>query len=403
MPSFSYRVIDADGKERKGIMSAPAKEYIERKLVSEGLIIVDIDKDELLYDDSLFGRGRLTSDDFAGFTRQFTHFLNSGIGVINSLKLMEEQTDNRKMRYAISYLADQIQAGDSLSVAMNNSDIFPEPLVAVVEVGESKGKLSDYLEKMTMYFEKNAERDAVIKKSIIYPILMAIVVLCSIIGILVYAVPGFLQMLDGIDISLPTSTRIVAGICNLISEKWWLCLAFVILIAVLVIFISRSKTGRVFWSRWRLNYPGSFKRYLLCDCAKFSRIMSTMLYADIPLVRSLELAANQFQDHILFKKGILRVKSLVSAGGSLSNKIEEVGIFPKLLVNMISVGEESGSLKEMFESAAIYYEAEFNDAVRKTAGTVELVLIIILAAILGMVIMALLKPLIILYEAVGSM
>lgn len=402
MPSFSYRVIDADGKERKGNMNAPAKEHIEKRLMSEGLIVVDVDRDEILDDGSLFGRGKLNDSDFATFTRQLSYFLKAGIGVINSLKMMEEQTENKKMRNAISYLIDQISVGDSLSLAMSNSDLFPEPLVAVVEAGENGGRLTDNLDRMTQYFEKCSARKEKIKKSIGYPVFMTAVVLFVILGVLLFVVPVFMGMLETVDIVLPLSARAIIGISTFLRKKFWLILIIVIALAGLVLFGVRSKTGRIFLSRVRINYPGIGNRRILCDCAEFSSLMSAMLYSDVPLARALELSAGMYTKHLLFKKAIVNAKSSVAAGSSLAQSLD-ASVFPKLLINMLSIGEESGSLKELFDNAADYYDEQFEAAVRKSAMVTEIVLVISLALMLGIVVTALLKPLLVLYEAVGSM
>lgn len=403
MPNFSYRVIDSDGKERKGSMNAPGKEQIEKKLTSEGLIIVDVDKEDLLDDGSLFGRGKVDLHDFAMFTRQLSQFLKAGIGVINSLRMMEEQIENSKMKNTVAYLAEQISEGDSLSLSMQNSDIFPESLVAVVESGEDNGRLTEYLENMTVYFEKCEARDNMIKKAICYPFMCMLMVLIATVSVIIFVVPSFMDMLEGLDIRLPLSTRIIVGISTFLGRRWWFFLILVALIVLIYEFIVRSRAGRNFASKMRIKFPGLLKYKLLNDCAKFTRIMSVLLKADIPLIRALEISGNQFIKHVLFKKGIIKVKTEIASGGSLSNSLEKSGVFPKLLVNMLSIGEESGSIIGMFENAAEYYENQFEDAVRKSSAIVEFVLIALMIVVLGAVIMSLLKPLLILFETVGSM
>lgn len=402
MPSFSYKVIDADGKERKGNMNAPAKEHIEKRLMSEGLIIVDVDKEEMLDDGSLFGRGKLDDSDFAAFTRQLSHFLKAGIGVINSLRMMEEQSDNKKMQNAISYLIDQISVGDSLSLAMSNSDLFPEPLIAVVEASENTGRFTDNLDRMTKYFENCASRKDKIRKSIGYPIFMSFVVLFIILGVLLFVVPSFMGMLQDVDIVLPFSAKALIGVSMFLRSKWWLILFIAVVLCGLTVFAVKSKTGRIFLSRFRISYPGIGSRRIMCDCAEFAGLMSAVLYADIPMIKALELAAGEFSNHLLLKKAILNVKGQVASGSSLSQSMN-AEIFPKLMINMLSIGEESGSLKEMFDNAADYYEEQFESAIRKSAMVTEVVLVVSLAVVLGIVVMALLKPLLALYEAVGSM
>jgi len=379
------------------------KKQTDKKHSSEGLIIVDADKEEILDGDTLFGRGKLKDCDFAEYTRQLSRFLGAGIGVINSLKMMEEQIDNKKMKNTISYLTDQISEGNSLALSMAYADVFPEAMISVIESGENTGRLRECLDGLTVYYEKRIHREESIKKAFWYPSFIMVAILAILAGVLVFVVPGFVGMLDGIEINFPFSSRLVFGISDLLRQRWWLLLIIAAVIIVLCIFIFRSKSGRIFKSRFRLNYPGLWNRRIDSDCAEFSRIMSTMLWAGIPIARALELASYSFPEHVLFRKGIMKIKNQLSAGGSLSNHLADAGIFPKLLINMISIGEESGNLKEMFENAAEYYETDFENAARKSSVLNELVMFIILAIILGTVVMALLRPLLILFEAVGSM
>lgn len=403
MPGFTYRVIDSDGRERKGNMNASTEEQAKKRLTAEGLIIVDVDKDEFLDDGSLFGRGKITSFDLSLFCDQLTRFLKSGIGVINSLKMMAEQTDNPKMTRVINYLADYVSEGDTLSSSMDNADVFPDELLAVVEAGEKNGHLMENIEYMSAYYKRKTQKEHLVKKVTLYPALMTVVILIVLLGMFIYVVPGYVTMLSGVDIQLPISTRIMIGISNVLTKKIWILLIVVLLVIVLVQFALRSKMGRIFVSRFRLNFPSVCKKRYLDDCATFARTMTTLLYVDIPIAQALEITANSYTDHIILRRSLLRIKDQISSGGSLSKALEGTGFFPKMLINMISVGEESGKLKEMLENAAEYYESEHENNIKKTVNILEPVLVIVLAVILGTVIMSLLKPLIMLYEAVGSM
>lgn len=403
MPGFVYRVIDSDGKERKGTMNASTREQVEGRLISEGLIIVDVGMEELLDDDSLFGKGKIGSDELGFFCRQFSQFSKAGIGTVNVLRMMAEQTDNKFMRNVVNYLIDRIVEGIPLSKAMIDCDIFPAFFTTVVEAGEKNGNLGVAMDKLAFHFEMMSKRNEAEKRTIIYPLGLVITTVLILFGVIVFIVPGFFGMFSDMEINMPISTRIIIAISGFLTKKWWLVIILLAVVFGAVFFFKRSRTGRVFASRFRVTYQGMFRRRMIEDCATFCRMMATLLYSDVPLVRALELSCNQFMNHIIFRRAILKAKDQVAAGAALSKQLDRAGFFPKLLINMISIGEETGNLKEMFNQAAEYYEKESEIAIRKTAAAIEPLIVVILAIAVGLVVMAMLRPLLMLYEAVGNM
>lgn len=403
MPGFVYRVIDSDGRERKGTMNASTKEQVEGRLISEGLIIVDVDMEEILDDDSLFGKGKLSYAELEMFCRQFSHFSRAGIGTVNVLRMMAEQTDNKYMHNVVNYLIDRIREGISLSKAMIDCDVFPIFFTTVIEAGEKKGNLCPAMDRLAHHFEMMEKRSESTKKVIVYPIGLTIATFLILFGVLVFIAPGFFGMFADMEINMPLATKVIMAISGFLVKRWYIVLLVLVVAAAAVYFFVRSRTGRVFVSRFRVTYQGMHRRRMLEDCAIFCRMMATLLYAEVPLVRALELSGNQFMNHVIVRRAILRAKDQVAAGAALSKQLDKAGFFPKFLINMVSVGEETGNLKEMFENAADYYEEEYEVAIRRMASFMEPLVIVILAVAVGLVIMAMLEPLLMLYEAVGNM
>lgn len=403
MPGFSYRVIDSDGKERKGNMNAPTRDQVQKRLVAEGLIIVDVDPIELLEGDSMFGRGRITGRDISEFCFQLSQLLRAGVGTVNALKMISDQTEGRKMSNVVTYLVEQVMNGAQLFEAMQTSEIFSQHLVAAVEAGEQEGCLIDNLELMGRYYDRTDYRNDAIKKSIIYPGFIMLVILMVIAGVLMFVVPGFMGMISGLDIQLSWATRATVAMSNYLTDKLWLLILIAAIVVLIVNWFSRKRTGRLFFSRVRVNYPGMFRRKLYEDMSAFTGLMATLLYSGCPLAKSLELAGNSFMEHVLMRRAILRAKDYVAGGGALSKQMETEGFFPKMFINMVAVGEESGKLKEMFANAAEYYDSKADNSIRRTALVFEPLAVVVLSILLGFIVISLLQPLLALYEAVGSM
>ena len=403
MPGFSYKVIDSDGKERKGNMNAPTREQVQKRLNAEGLIIVDVDPIELLEGDSMFGRGRITDRDISEFCMQLSQLMRAGVGTVNALKMMADQTEGRKMSNVVTYLVEQVMNGAQLYEAMATSEIFSQYLVAAVEAGEQNGSLIENLDLMGRYYDRTDYRNDAIRKSVVYPAFIMLVILIVIAGVLIFVVPGFMGMISGLDIQLSKATKITVAMSNYLTKKWWLLLLIAAAMAIAFKLFARRRVGRVFFSRVRVNYPGMFKRKLYEDMSAFTGLMCTLMYSGCPLAKSLELAGNSFMEHVLMRRAILRAKDYVSSGGALSKQMETEGFFPKMFINMIAVGEESGNLKEMFGNAAEYYDRKADNSIKRTALVLEPVAVVVLSLLIGFIVISMLQPLLALYEAVGSM
>lgn len=403
MPGFVYRVIDSDGRERKGNMNAPSKEQVQNRLIAEGLIIVDVDIDDILDSESLFGRGKINFCSLAYLCRQMSYMLKAGISAVHALTMMAEQLSDKYFRNVVNFMIDQIHEGTTFAEAARNADVFPEEFLTVVETSEKAGALYGGMNSLAEYYEREAKRDKLKKRALWYPVSLIVLTVLIVIGALIFVVPGFMGMFVDMQINMPRLSRIVSAIGVFLSEKWWILLIAVAVIAACVTAFLRSRTGMIFASRFRINYPGMYKRKMIEDCAAFSGQMALMLGAGVSLAKALEVTSSAFSHHVIMRKAIVKARNQVVTGGSLSKQLEAAGFFPRMLINMISVGEETGDIKGMFETAADYYEEESMNALHKYISTVEPVMILILAVLIGLVIMSLITPLLRLYETVGNM
>ncbi len=219
MPGYMYRAIGPDGKEKKGNITATNQEQAASKLKADGLIVMKIEPQSALNKDITFGAPRVKARDYAVFCRQFVAILKAGVSVINALQMMSEQTENKALKSATVSLVDDLGKGETLSAAMRRQKVFPSIFVNLVEAGEATGSLETAFERMALQFEKEAKLKAIIKKATIYPIIVMIVAIGVIVAMMTFVIPNFMSMFEDMDVEMPTMTKAVVAMSDLLPDK----------------------------------------------------------------------------------------------------------------------------------------------------------------------------------------
>lgn len=403
METFSYTAVDADGKEKKGSIVAETREDAARSLKDQGLLPMSIGKQNALDKDINFSFGKkgVKVRDLSVFCRQFSSIIKAGVNVINALSMMSEQTENKKLKAAIKNVQSNVEKGETLSSAMRSEgDIFPSLLVSMVAAGEASGSLETAIERMAIQFEKDAKISGMVKKAMIYPIILIIVMIGVVIAMMMFVIPNFMDMFEGLDAEMPFMTVMVINMSNFILDKWWL----LILIVVGIVFAYKSyyKTdaGRHVIDRIKIKIPVFGVLTVKTACARFSRIMSTLLSAGMPMISAIEIAAGTM-DNVLFKDALQKVRSGVALGMGFSQQIGVTRLFPAMLVHMVGIGEETGNIEDMLTNVANYYDEEVELATQSVTALMEPMIIIVMAVVVGALVLAIYQPMITLYSTLG--
>lgn len=403
MPGYMYRAIGPDGKEKKGNITATNQEQAASKLKADGMIIMKIEPQSALNKDISFGAPRVKARDYAVFCRQFVAILKAGVSVINALQMMSEQTENKALRSATISLVDDLGKGETLSSAMRRQKVFPSIFVNLVEAGEATGSLETAFERMALQFEKEAKLKAIIKKATIYPIIVLIVAIGVIVAMMTFVIPNFMAMFADMDVEMPAITQAVIAMSDFFVAYWWLMLIIAIVAFVAIKLYSQTISGRVLFGTMKLKFPGMGQLQTKTNCATFARTLSTLLRAGVPMLESLEITGNSMDGNILFQRAVYQARDQVGNGVSLSKPIKMSGLFPPMVVHMVSIGEETGELEDMLENIAEYYEEEVAEATEQMMAVMEPLIIVVLAVIVGVIIMAILSPMLTLYDSIGNM
>lgn len=403
MPGYIYRAMGPDGKEKKGNITATNQEQAASKLKADGLIVMKLEPENALNKEITFGAPRVKARDYAVFCRQFVAILKAGVSVINALQMMSEQTENKALKSATICLVDDLGKGETLSTAMKKQKVFPSIFVNLVAAGEATGSLETAFERMALQFEKEAKLKAIIKKATIYPIIVLIVAVGVIVAMMTFVIPNFMSMFEDMDVEMPAMTKAVIAMSDFFVAYWWLLAIIVVGASVGIKLYSQTISGRILFGTLKLKLPGMGQLQTKTNCATFSRTLSTLLRAGVPMMEALEITGNSMDGNILFQRAVYQARDQVGNGVSLSKPIKMCGLFPPMVVHMVSIGEETGELEDMLENIAEYYEEEVAEATEQMMAVMEPLIIVVLAVIVGVIIMAILQPMLTLYDSIDKL
>ena len=404
MESFSYKAVSAAGKDVKGSVEAESREEAARKIKEQGLVPVSIGKQGALDKDvniPIFKGKKIPARDMSVFCRQFASILKAGVSVINALEMLSEQTENKKLKEAIVNTQSNVEKGESLSDSMRQNDAFPSFLIDMVRAGEASGSLENSLTRMAIQFEKDAKLNGIVKKAMMYPIVLICVMIGVVIVMLTFVIPSFMTMFEDLDSELPATTKAILAMSNSLKNYWYIYIIVVVGIVVGIQMYKRTDNGRHNLDKLKLKIPVFGLLQTKSACASFARTMSTLLQAGMPMIDALEISASTMKN-VLFYDGLEKVKNGVSLGLPLSNQLKATGLFPAMVVHMVGIGEETGNVEEMLTNSATYYEEEVEVQTQTLTSLMEPIIIVLMAFVVVLLIMAIYQPMIQLYNTLGS-
>lgn len=404
METFSYKAVNPAGKDVKGSVEAESKEEAARKIKEQGLVPVSIGKQGALDKDvniPIFKGKKIPARDMSVFCRQFASILKAGVSVINALEMLAEQTENKKLKEAIVNTQSSVEKGESLSDSMRQNDAFPSILIDMVRAGEASGSLENSLTRMAIQFEKDAKMNGIVKKAMMYPIVLICVMIGVIIVMLTFVIPSFMTMFEDLDSELPVTTKAILAMSNSLKNYWYIYLIVVVGVVVGIQMYKRTDNGRHNLDKLKLKIPVFGLLQTKSACASFARTMSTLLQAGMPMIDALEISASTMKN-VLFYDGLEKTKNGVSLGLPLSNQLKATGLFPAMVVHMVSIGEETGNVEEMLTNSAVYYEEEVEIQTQTLTSLMEPIIIVMMAFVVVLLIMAIYQPMIQLYNTLGS-
>lgn len=382
MPYFKYRARDREGALITGALEAVDRGTIETTLDRMGLIPINISVSESAL---RMSEGRLSAlkdifikppqQEIILFSRQLSTLFSAGVPLTRSLTLLEKQMRNKSFVVAIRRIREDVEGGESFSAALAKHPVyFPELYSNMVAAGEAGGILDNVLDRLAFMYEKNAENRAKVKSATLYPKIVVGAIAIAITILMHFVVPKFASLYSSFKVALPLPTRALIILSNTFSAYW-----YVVLISGLSAFVGlklyiSTDSGRYNWDRLMLKVPIFGPLMLKAMLSRFSRVLGSLYKSGLPILQSLDIVSRAVENRLV-SEDVKKIEDDVRAGKPLSEPMGRSKFFPPMVVQMVTVGEETGNLDEMLEKVAQYYDSEVDASIRNLTTTLEPVLL----------------------------
>ncbi len=401
--SYTWEGKNRDGKVIKGELMAASPDLVKAELRKQGIVPKKVTKKSA----GLFGGGKnkpITSADICVFSRQMATMMKAGVPLVQSFDITADGHSNKSMSELIYTIKADVEAGGTFADAISRHPMhFDDLFCNLVAAGEQSGALETLLEKIATYKEKTEALKSKIKKALFYPVSVLVVAFIVTAILLIFVVPSFASMFAGFGADLPAFTMFVVNLSDFMVDWWYIIFGGII--ATIMAFSQTYKRSRKFrdgLDKLYLKLPVVGDLVKNSSIARFSRTLSTMFAAGVPLVEAMDSVAGATGNNE-YVKAILTLRDDLSSGLQLQSSLQAFPhLFPNMVVQMVSIGEESGALDDMLGKVADYYEAEVDNSVDALTSLMEPAIMVFLAVVIGGLVIAMYLPIFKMGEVIGG-
>ena len=396
MPQFFYKAVNREGETVEEYREAADESMLIHALQQDGLIPIEVKPASTRSFAWLnFSRrpahAQISQQDLGNFTREFATLLRADLPLDRSLIVLMDLSDQESpLHILVDDVLERVKGGSNLSDALEAQDrVFSRFYLNMVRAGEAGGSLAVVLERLSDYMEESKELRETVKTAMIYPAILLFIALGSLFVLLTFVVPQFTEMFDMAGKELPVPTQVVVGLADFLQGYWWALLGLTVLA---VLFMRREfadSQRRYVWDGWFLNWPLVGDLIIKLEVARFSQTLGTLLANGVPLLTALSIVKETLTNRVVAEKIEIAANSL-KEGKELSGPLIESGIFPKMAIQMVKLGEETGRLEEMLDKVAVIYSKELKLAIQRLLSLLEPVMIIGLGIMIAGIIMSVL-------------
>ncbi len=394
MPVFEWKARNNRGVIQRGTMNAKTQADVNAALRKQGLVPVSIKEktQKSIWNMELGGTG-VPSKDISIFTRQFATMIGAGLPLMQALKIMEEQVENKNLRKILKQIIVDVEGGSTLADAMSkHKGAFSNLYVNLVAAGEKGGALEEVLTRLAEYLEKAEALKRKIKGAMIYPVVVVVVAVSAVAILLIKVIPIFAQMFSAFGGDLPGPTKFVLELSDFLQANGLYILMAIIAIVVSINLIKKfSDQGRYVLDAIALKLPVFGDLLQKQSIARFTRTLGTLTHGGVSIIDGLEVTAKTAGNAVV-EKAILDARSNIESGESISTPLKESGVFPPMVVQMIHIGEQTGKLEEMLFKIADFYDDEVDTAVEALTSALEPIIIVFLGGAIGGIVVAMYLP-----------
>jgi general secretion pathway protein F len=401
MALYNYKAITAAGLAQEGTLEAASEAQAAENLNSQGLIPLKIQvsktassaQNPATKSRRLFASNRLKQEDILALTQQMASMLKAGLPLDRALGILLEIGDKPIVLELIKTIQNDVRSGKRFADALETSGKFSRFYINMVRAGEAGGSIDDALARLVDYMTRAKELRGTVVSAMIYPTILAIVAVSSIIALLTFVVPQFVQMFKDMGGELPTLTKVVIGAANTLQHYWWAVLGIFLSFLLLLQFTLSNDRARMGFDRSLLHWPIVGNLIGKIETARFSRSLGTLLHNGVPLLGALKIAKNTISNRVI-ARAVEESADSLKQGESLTRTLLSKGVFPAYALHMLRVGEETGRMEELLGEVADIYDAEVKTSVKQLLSLLEPIMILVMALAIVTIIGAVLLPMV---------
>jgi type IV pilus assembly protein PilC len=394
MPVYSYTFRDANGGTQKGTAEAESEDILRKRFEEQGFTITELAMIKAKGPKpKSYGRVKLTN--LAVFCRQFSTMVDAGVSLVRCLDVLSQQSQDPKLKKILIDIGERVESGESLSRSMQrHPKTFSTLFVNMVRAGEVGGVLEETLQRLSQFLEKDVELRRKVKAALVYPVLVLVIAVSITFFLVYWFVPQFVGIIVDLGMKaedLPAPTLLLMKISDALRYNiQWVILSLILFVVAFKAFVS-TRFGRRVTDRVKLKVPVFGKLHHKVCLSRFSRTMGTLLTSGVPILQAMETVAGTVGNTIM-ADAVMEARARIREGDRINDPLEESRLFPPMVVHMIAVGEESGSLDFMLQKIADFYEAEVEAQIQSLTAALEPIMILLLGFIVGFIVIAMFLP-----------
>jgi type IV pilus assembly protein PilC len=399
MAKFKYLATTEGGKQVRGVTVATSVRSAMSVLVDRGFEVRELREKKSALQFELTKK-KLPQDELMHFCRQLAAFVRAGIPLLEALEVIEEETDDKTLRRVLQAVQESLIAGDTFSAALQPFEtLFPQFFLDMVRAAELTGSLDEVLDEMSRYIKRDMEARAKVKAALMYPAIIMCASIATVVVLAVFVLPRFKTFFESFNATLPLPTRMLISFTDFLGHRWWMiALAIVSLVALLMVAV-RTSAGRRVKDGMVLRLPviGEIVRFAIVE--RFCRLLSTMMSAGVPLPEAMAVLG-QGTRNVLFQERLASVREAMMRGEGLARPMGSSGLFPTAVIQMVRVGENTGTLDTQLEVGSNYYGQELDYKIQRLTALFEPTVILFMGLAVGFVALALISAMYGIYKQV---
>ncbi|MGZ6550878.1 MAG: type II secretion system F family protein [Tumebacillaceae bacterium] len=404
MAGYTYEAYDKTGKKIKGIVSGSDRQAAIQDL-KQNLVLIKLAeaKPSIWQKELILGSKRIPLKYFVPFLRQLATLFKAGVPLVESLRILGEQTSYKRLQSILPDLAATVARGNQLSEALREYDeMFPTVFLSMVRAGEVTGNLEDVLDNLATYMEKEHNTREKVKSAMTYPAVISVMSVVTCTFLMVKVIPNFVANLKSSGVPLPWSTRVVLATSHHLVGTWYFYLVGILVCMLLFRYLLKKPKFRFAVDLLKLHVPVFGSLMQKAAIARASRTMATLFKSAVPTLQVFTVAANVVGNEV-YSKALRAARDSLRGGNSMVVPLRKEKMFPPLVTQMIAIGEQTGNIDTMFSKIADFYEADVETTVDKLRPLIEPLMILILAFVVGVIVTAVLAPIFEMYQNFGKL